>query len=128
MPPLHCTVPHTQTASLMRSDNNWAQPGTTESVVRALKAHLHNEIFHGIYHGIDHGIFHDTPNVRHLHEKIWRIFLTNLTDQLILYRRIFHGIGGSRSTITLVRVPPSDIRVLPEQQARDKSKAKRKNL
>jgi hypothetical protein len=38
------------------------------------------------------------------------------------------AIGGSRSTITLVGVPPRDIRVLPEQQARDKSKAKRKNL
>jgi hypothetical protein len=37
-------------------------------------------------------------------------------------------IGLSSWTITLVGVPPSDIRVLPEQQARDKSKAKRKNL
>jgi hypothetical protein len=37
------------------------------------------------------------------------------------------GIGLSSWTITLVGVPPSDIRVLPEQQARDKSKAKRKN-
>jgi hypothetical protein len=41
---------------------------------------------------------------------------------------IIHIIGGSRSTTTLAGVPPSDIRVLPEQQARDKSKAKRKTL
>jgi hypothetical protein len=38
------------------------------------------------------------------------------------------GIGLSRWTITQVGVPPSDTQVLPEQQARDKSKAKRKNL
>jgi hypothetical protein len=37
-------------------------------------------------------------------------------------------IGLSSWTITLVGVPPRDIRVLPDHQARDKSKAKRKNL
>jgi hypothetical protein len=37
-------------------------------------------------------------------------------------------IGLSRWTITLVGVPPSDIRVLPKQQAMDKNKAKKEEF